>query len=114
MEHMRIEEVTEFFLGKRIRKKLLGSEKIVAGLLCYEAGQSTPKHHHLKQDGFFYVIEGNGRIVVGEEQAPLNSKSLVFVPAGITHGITAADDSRLVVLFLKAPASTGPSGPSTI
>jgi len=108
MEHMRIGEVTEFSLGKRIRKRLLGSGKLVAGLLCYEPGQRTPKHHHLKQDGCFYVIEGNGRIIVGEEEVPVNPKSLVFAPAGTTHGITAADDSRLVVLFFKAPASTSP------
>ena len=30
MEHLRIEDIKEFSTEKRIRKKLLGSEKIVA------------------------------------------------------------------------------------
>ncbi|MGD9044002.1 MAG: hypothetical protein PVG06_09830 [Desulfobacterales bacterium] len=53
MEHLRIEDIKEFSTEKRIRKKLLGSEKIVAEFVCYEPGQGTPEHVHPKQDEIF-------------------------------------------------------------
>jgi len=106
MEHLKIGELVEFSLEKRIRKKLRSSEKMVAELVCYEPGQSTPVHHHPKQDEIFYVIEGSGQMIVGSEEVFLQPKSLIFVPAQTSHGITAARDSRLVILFIKAPNST--------
>ena len=36
MEYLRIEHLKEFSAEKHIRKKLLGSEKIVAEFVCYE------------------------------------------------------------------------------
>jgi len=33
-------------------------------------------------------------------------RSLIHVPAQTSHGITAAADSRLVILFVKSPGST--------
>ena len=106
MEHLKIGELVEFSLEKRIRKKLCSSEKMVAGLLCYEPGQSTPVHHHPKQDEIFYVVEGSGQMIVDNEKVSLHPTSLIFLPAQASHGITAATDSRLVILFIKAPSST--------
>lgn len=109
MEHLRIEEAVEFSAAKRIRKKLLGSSRIVAELLCYEPGQSTPVHHHPQQDEVFYVLEGSGRIFTHnentEKETQVEPKSLIFVPSGTQHGLTA--DSRMVVLFFKSPATPG-------
>jgi quercetin dioxygenase-like cupin family protein len=109
MDHMRIEEAVEFSAAKRIRKKLLGSSRIVAELLCYEPGQSTPVHHHPQQDEVFYVLEGSGRIFTrsdsSDTETKVEPKSLIFVPSGTQHGLTA--DSRMVVLFFKSPATPG-------
>ncbi len=108
MDHLHIEDLVEFSTDKRIRKKLLGSGKIVAELLCYEPGQSTPMHQHPQQDELFYVLEGNGKLTVGGEETTINAKSLIHVPAQTLHGVTAGD-SRLIILFFKAPVSTAPA-----
>ena len=105
MEHIKVEEHVEFSTVKRIRKKLHGSPKMVAELICYEPGQGTPVHHHPSQDEIFYVIEGRGTMRVGDEDVALQARSLIHVPAQTSHGITAAADSRLVVLFVKSPGS---------
>jgi len=106
MEHLGIDGLLEFSTEKRIRKKLLSSQKIVAELLCYEPGQGTPQHHHPKQDEIFYVIEGKGKMIIGDEELPVGPTSLVLVPAQVSHGIAAASGSRLVILFIKAPGAT--------
>ena len=111
MEHLRIEELVEFSTEKRTKKKLFGSRKIVAGLLCFEPGQAAPVHDHPQQDEVFYVLEGNGKISIGgekgTEETKIPPKSVVLVPARARFGISATNDSRLVVLFFKSPALAG-------
>ena len=106
MEHLNIEEVKEFSTEKRIRKKLLGSEKIVAEFVCYEPGQGTPEHVHPKQDEIFCCVEGKGIMIVDGEEIPLKPTSLILVKAREKHGVKTLPDSRLVLMFTKAPAST--------
>jgi quercetin dioxygenase-like cupin family protein len=106
MEVLNVNEVKEFSKGKRVRKKLLGSDKLVAEFLCYEPGQSTPQHPHPKQDELFYVIEGRGVFIIDDKEIPVEESSLVLVPERVKHGISADKDSRLVVMFIKAPGAT--------
>ena len=106
VEHVRIEDLKEFSLEKRVRKKLMASDKMIAEFVCYEAGQGTPQHPHPRQDEIFYVVEGNGTIIVEDEEIPVSESSLIMVPAGKKHGIQASEDSRLVVMFIKASGST--------
>ena len=87
MVHVLLEEEKEFSLEKRIRKKLLGSEKLVAELICYEPGQAAPIHSHPRQDEVFYVVEGKGTIIINDEDIPVAPSSLIFVPAKEPHGI---------------------------
>jgi len=42
LEQLNIDEVKEFDTEKWIRKKLLGSNKMVAERLCHERGQAIP------------------------------------------------------------------------
>ena len=106
MEQLKIEDVKEFSTEKRIRKKLLGSDRIVAEFVCYEPGQATPEHVHPKQDEIFYVVEGRGIMLVDGEEIPLVPTSLILVKAREKHGVKTLPDSRLVMMFTKAPAST--------
>ena len=106
MNHVRIDDLKEFATDKRIRKKVAGSEKIVAEMVCYTPGQVTPNHMHPKQDEIFYVVEGNGAMIVEDEEIPVGPKSVIFVPARVSHGVKAAEDSNMVLMFFKAPGST--------
>ena len=106
MEQLNINKVKEFATQKRIRKKLLGSDKIVAEMVCYEPGQATPEHIHPKQDEIFYVVEGTGTMIVNGEEIPLKPTSLILVKAREKHGVRTLPDSRLVLMFIKAPGST--------
>jgi quercetin dioxygenase-like cupin family protein len=106
MEQLRIEGIKEFSAEKRIRKKLLGSDRIVAEFVCYEPGQATPEHVHPKQAEIFYCVEGRGIMIVDGKEIPLEPTSLILVKAREKHGVRTLPDSRLVLMFTKAPAST--------
>ncbi len=106
MKPVSIDGLKEFATDKRIRKKLAGSQKIVAEMVCYTPGQVTPNHVHPKQDEIFYIVEGHGAMIVGDEEIPVGPTSVIFVPARTSHGVKAAEDSNLVLMFVKAPGST--------
>lgn len=107
MEHLEIMEQLEYSAAKQVRKKLIGSENLVAELVCYEPGQATVSHLHPRQDEIFYVIAGKGSIVIGEEEVPVSAGSVVFGPLGVRHGIKADAGERLALMFVKGPGSVG-------
>ncbi len=74
------------------------------GISCLEPGQSQPEHTHDGQDKFYYVIEGHGEFVVGEETRGAGVGMVVWAPAGSKHGVTNSSSTRLVLLVGMAPS----------
>jgi quercetin dioxygenase-like cupin family protein len=112
MEQLNVGEMIEFAAGKRVRKKLLGSGRIVGELLCYEPGQSTPLHQHPQQDECFFVLEGAGTLTVGGENRVIRQHDLILVPPQTLHSLVADGGTRMVLIFFKAPATTSAVPPS--
>ena len=105
MEHLEVMRLLEFSPAKQVRKKLIGSENLVAELVCYEPGQATVPHLHPRQDEIFYVIEGKGTIAIAEEEVRVSAGSVVYGPSGVRHGIRADAGVRLALMFIKGPGS---------
>ena len=103
LETLNLDDLIEFDAKRRVRKRLIMSERIEAELVCYEPGQGTVEHHHVGQDEIFYVVEGRGTMVVDGESMPLSPKGVVLAPAEARHSVQCAGDSRLVIVFFKAP-----------
>ena len=58
--------------SEKIHKATLQqSENILLGLNCLVPGQVQTIHAHEGQDKFYYVIEGQGEFVVGDEKQKL-------------------------------------------
>lgn len=84
----------------RVNQLLIGSSDFVTRINCYEPGQVTPFHVHPKDDEVIFCVEGRGAITFGDrEDVPIEPGSLISLPAGLPHGIAAAPDSRLVVIY---------------
>lgn len=105
MELLQLDEMIEYADDKRIRKKMFFSDDIVSEMVCYEPGQDTVTHRHPRQDEIFFVVEGEGTIVVDGEDIPSRKGTSVFVPADVEHSIRADKNSRLVLLFFKGPGT---------
>lgn len=90
----------------RVRKPILKVPSYVSEIVCYEPGQTTATHHHPVQDEIWVVLEGYGEIWVGEERLAVEPTSMIFIPAGVRHGLAASPTSRLVLLFIKSPGIT--------
>ena len=53
-------------------------------------------HAHQGADKFYFVLEGEGKFTVGDEERHATAGALVVAPAGIAHGVTNTSGERLI------------------
>lgn len=110
MELRNLNDLIEFDATNKVRKRVFMSDKIEMELVCYAPGTSTVEHHHVGQDEIFMILEGSGTITVGGEPVRVGQGSLLFAPADIAHGIQPDSDTRMVMVFVKAPGRSSRPG----
>jgi len=104
VESLSTADLVEFSEERRVRKMMVQSASVVSELVCYEPGQLTKPHVHPNQDEIFFCVEGRGAITFADrDDIPIAQGSIVFVPAGVRHGVATVRDSRLVLMFTKGP-----------
>ena len=66
----------------------------------WRAGLEGPPHAHAEKDQVFYIVSGEGRVIVGEEDYTVKPGCLVYVPAGLRHqSITTSDEPLGYILY---------------
>ena len=88
---------------KQFKATLFQSGRLMLGLNCLEPGQSQHAHTHGDPDKFYFVAEGAGEFVVGDETRRAGQGMVIWAPAGVTHGVTNTGTERLVLLVGIAP-----------
>lgn len=41
-----------------------------------------------KFDQIIYIVEGNGKIMLGDKSSPVKSGDMIFIPEGVSHNLT--------------------------
>lgn len=54
-----------------------------------------------------YFVRGEARVQAGEEMVRVTEGSLVTMPAGMTHAITAESEVVMLLTLVKSPAALG-------
>ncbi len=76
-----------------------------AGLYELAAGATDPQQPHT-EDELYYVVRGKAHIRVGEEDAPVEAGSLIFVAANVEHRFhSITEDLSILVFFAPAEYS---------
>jgi mannose-6-phosphate isomerase-like protein (cupin superfamily) len=70
-----------------------------AGEVHYVEIQDAKLHYHERTDEFYYVIDGEGTLVVDDEVIELHKGVVVYIPRGVKHKAKG----RLTVLTLCVP-----------
>jgi quercetin dioxygenase-like cupin family protein len=79
------------------------SERVKVVLTCFEPGQHIPVHSP-GIDMTLVVLEGEGTVVAGDQEADVGPGAIVIVPAGSARGVRAK--TRLVAIHLVSPPPT--------
>ncbi|MBA2702463.1 MAG: cupin domain-containing protein [Blastocatellia bacterium] len=88
---------------KFYKTTLFQGAHLMVGLNCLEPGQTQSAHAHQGADKFYFVLEGSGTFVVGDEERQAEAGTVVTAPAGIKHGVTNSGNERLSLLVAIAP-----------
>ena len=100
VQSINFNDLKKFSAEARTNQPLLASKDLVTRMNCYEAGQVTPFHVHPNDDEVVICVEGRGAITFEERASvPLVPGTVISLPAGLPHGIEAAADSRMVVIY---------------
>jgi quercetin dioxygenase-like cupin family protein len=62
-------------------------------------GQSTGIHLHSQADEFFYVIGGTGLALIGEQESPIATGDVIFIPKGQDHRVRSSKVDPLELIF---------------
>jgi mannose-6-phosphate isomerase-like protein (cupin superfamily) len=82
-------------------------DSLSVGIYCLAAGQQDTQSPH-SEDEVYYVVSGRARILVGDEDAPVEAGSVVFVAAHEVHRFfDITEDLEALVFFAPAEGSAG-------
>ena len=79
-----------------------GSAAAPSALLGSPGGSTTP-HHHVKTEEIYYILEGRGRMRVGQETLPVGPGDAIAIPPGVSHQIDNTSAGVLKFLCCCAP-----------
>ena len=103
MQTAYIPEKTAFRADKMNKVSLFEVPQIFMDVYCLEPGQEQKPHVHAGAAKVYYVLEGEGVFLVGEEEQSLGAGHAVLAPAEAPHGVRNPGPGRLVLLVTMAP-----------
>lgn len=86
------------------------SETETGGLCTVWEGRVGPgtvgagAHYHRERDEFFYVLDGELVLRIGDEQHTARAGTCAFVPRGTIHGFHNASKGSATILIMHHPA----------
>lgn len=92
------------FAPEKMQKiNLFETKNFFSDVYCLEPGQEQKVHAHQTEDKLYYVLDGCGSFVVGDETAEYGAQHLIFAPAGQPHGVKNTSQERLTLLVFMTP-----------
>ena len=82
--------------------EFLNASTMSVGVYALAAGSTDPQQPHT-EDEVYYVLDGQGRISIGDDDSEVKRGSVIFVAAEQRHKFhSITEDLRLLVVFAPA------------
>lgn len=78
------------------------------GELTVDPGGSSAVVSYPAEEQIYFVLDGNGTLLYGDQKAPIKKNDFMYLPVGIAHGVANGSNApiRLLVMGYKIPADT--------
>jgi len=87
-----------FFVNQELTK----IDDMLAGVMRYVKGASSPYHYHKNCEHFYFIMEGNGSVESEDGVREVGPGDLVFIPAEEKHRLRASQ-TPLFYFEFQAP-----------
>ncbi len=86
------------------RRRVWQTDNLHCNIYGFEPGQQNSLHRHPGSDEVVFCWEGEGIVVVGEEQAPIKAGETVLVSVDVPHGyINTSKEHRMIITVIQCP-----------
>jgi len=90
--------------------EVLRSDLLSVGLYLLPAGATDDQRPH-NEDEVYYAVSGRARLLVGEDDHPVQPGTVLFVPALAVHSFHDIEEELVLVVFWAPPEkSVQPTG----
>jgi mannose-6-phosphate isomerase-like protein (cupin superfamily) len=111
MARMKWQEFPGHFGGalskELVSKGLVGTEKLDVRISHYQPMAYVQEHVHSVQEQVYYVLSGQGMLVVDGVEHLMAAHDYVWLPTGVHHSLTACGIEPLVFLVISGPSQDG-------
>jgi quercetin dioxygenase-like cupin family protein len=83
--------------------KQLQAESLAARMWLLKPGQASTKHRHLQQTELYVVLEGSGRIRIGDDVLALERLSSVLIEPEVVRQVFNDTDADALWLVVGTP-----------
>jgi mannose-6-phosphate isomerase-like protein (cupin superfamily) len=74
-----------------VNKELANTDDMLAGVMRYVKGASSPYHYHEVCEHFYFIIEGKGTVESPDGVREVGPGTLVFIPAETRHRLRSVE-----------------------
>jgi mannose-6-phosphate isomerase-like protein (cupin superfamily) len=74
-----------------VSKELTGIEDMLAGVMRYKKGASSPYHYHENCEHFYFIIDGVGTVETPDGVREVKSGDMIFFEAEDKHRLRAVE-----------------------
>ena len=74
-----------------VSKELAGTDDMLAGIMRYRKGASSPYHFHENCEHFYFMIDGTATVETPEGVKNVKSGDMIFIPAEEKHRLRATE-----------------------
>jgi len=92
-----------FSVDKMQKVNLFDTKNMFCDVYCLNPGQQQKVHAHANEDKIYYVLEGTGRFILGEQEKTMIAGEIMLAASGQDHGVVNDSDDKLSVLVFMAP-----------
>ncbi|MGH9847366.1 MAG: cupin domain-containing protein [Blastocatellia bacterium] len=67
-------------------------------------GATVAPHHHEALEEIYYILEGSGRMTIGEEQREVGAGDAIYIPKHSRHTLANTGETMMRLLLVCGPA----------
>ena len=80
-----------------VNKELTNIDDMLAGVMHYKQGASSPYHLHENCEHFYFIMEGKGTVETPEGVRDVGPGDMVFIPAEAKHRLRATGNAAVLL-----------------
>ena len=84
---------------KRLIWSETGSDDLCVGVGSLDPGKVLDLHNHPEDAEFYYVLSGNAKVTVDEEEIDATPGTAIYIPAAAKHKVVNDGDEKFMFVY---------------